>query len=351
LRFDDVEIDLEGFRLMKAGQLVQVEPKLLKVLIFLAESGGRLVGRQELIDALWGDAFVTDHVLNRAIGQLRKALGDDPKQPRYIETVPTLGYRFIGEIQSLGSEELPAEGEPLAASYPEDAPAAGAGPRIRSWRILRGGGVLVCVAVLVGGAVAFRMERARMAAATSVRSLAVLPLKNLSGDPSQDYVADGMTEELITDIGQISALTVISPTTALHYKDASKSPQEIAGELHVDAVVEGAMLRSGDQLRIDARLVDARSDRQLWSHSFEGSLRDAFALENQVASAVDLAGAQRTGQQPADQSGCVRRSAEGLLLRERQHARFPAEVAAVLYGFREAGPQLRPGLCGHRAQL
>jgi TolB-like protein/Flp pilus assembly protein TadD len=130
------------------------------------------------------------------------------------------------------------------------------------------------------------MERDRSVAATSVRSLAVLPLKNLSGDSSQDYLADGMTEELITDLGQIGALTVISPTTALHYKDASKSLPEIASELHVDAVVEGAMTRSGDQLRIDAHLVDARSDRQLWSRSFEGSLHDAFNLENRVASAV-----------------------------------------------------------------
>ena len=278
LRFDDVEIDLQGFRVVKAGEPLQVEPKSLKVLIFLAESGGRLVERKELLDAVWGDAFVTDHVLNRAVGQLRKALEEDPKKPRYIETVPTLGYRFIAEVLT-----APAGAEDAAEASEAVVPVGGPSPRPgRGWLGLMLAGLL---AIMFAAAVTIRAVRTRSAAG-QVRSLAVLPLKNLSGDAAQDYLADGMTEELITDLGQIGALTVISPTTAMQYKDAHKSLPRIAAELHVDAVVEGSVARSGDRLRIDAQLIDARADKQLWARSFEGDLRDAFNLQNQVASAV-----------------------------------------------------------------
>ena len=120
----------------------------------------------------------------------------------------------------------------------------------------------------------------------TIRSLAVLPLENLSGDASQDYLADGMTDELITGLGQISALRVISRTTAMQYKKAQKSLPQIAKELNVDAVVEGSVVRSGDRIRIAAQLIAAPADKQLWAHSYEGDLKDALALENQVSSAV-----------------------------------------------------------------
>ncbi len=303
LRFDDVEIDLEGFRLVKAGEAVPVEPKSLRVLIFLAQSGGRLVERQELINAVWGDAFVTDHVLNRAIGQLRKALADDPKQPRYIETVPTLGYRFIAEVKAAGAAP-PAEETHFAPgqSEKEAGPPIAAAPAGRSSWLVRAGIAAACVLLAIG-AVAHRWIRARGAAAAGVRSLAVLPLKNLSGDSAQDYLADGMTEELITDLGQIGALTVISHTTAMQYRDPRKSLPEIANELHVDAVVEGSVARSGDELRIDAQLIDAREDKQLWARSFEGDLHNAFTLQNEVASAVADAIRVRTTSQERSELG------------------------------------------------
>ncbi len=136
------------------------------------------------------------------------------------------------------------------------------------------------------GVVAFRSMRDLNAEAGSIRSLAVLPLKNLSGDASQDYLADGLTEEIITDLGQIGALKVISPTTAMQYKNPHKSLPQIASELHVDAVVEGSVARSGDRLRIDAQLTDAHADKQMWTRIFEGDLHDAFHLQNQVAVAV-----------------------------------------------------------------
>jgi len=272
LRFDDVEIDTEAFRLSKAGTGLQVEPKALKLLIYLAENAGRLVDRRELISAVWGDAFVSDHVLNRAVAQLRKALADDAREPRYIETAPTMGYRFIAEVQ-----ELQAPRAVTAA-----VPPTGSAARRPIWPI-----ALACSLLLILFlAAAAWHARTKMNSGVQVRSLLVLPLKNLSGDPSQEYVSDGITEEIITELGQIGSLRVISPLTSMQFKDAHKSMPEVARELNVEVVVTGAVIRSGDRVRIDAQLIDAQADHQLWSHSFEGDFRDTFGLQSQVADSV-----------------------------------------------------------------
>jgi TolB-like protein/DNA-binding winged helix-turn-helix (wHTH) protein/Tfp pilus assembly protein PilF len=314
-RFDDVQIDVQGFRLLKGEKVLTIEPKALNLLIFLVENRGRLLDRRGLIDAVWKDAFVTDHVLNRAIGQLRKVLEDDPKAPRYIETVHTLGYRFIPEVEveksespdpnptipqvnlktSQGQQKTVASGQQLAGSSDAGHPslksthggedAASVPWTLTGWRTA----VLVgCVLALAAGVVAFWMKGrpSRVLKAAQIRALAVLPLENLSGDASQDYLADGMTDELIAGLGQISALRVISQTTAMQYKNAKKSLPQIAKELNVDAVVEGSVVRSGDRIRIAAQLIVAPADKQLWAHSYEGDLKDALALENQVSSAV-----------------------------------------------------------------
>jgi TolB-like protein/DNA-binding winged helix-turn-helix (wHTH) protein len=314
-RFDDVQIDVQGFRLIKGAKVLAIEPKALNLLIFLVENRGRLLDRRGLIDAVWKEAFVTDHVLNRAIGQLRKVLEDDPKEPRYIETVHTLGYRFIAEVEREKSEPAAptpaiAQLEPQAgqteqktvtsgqefadssrAAHPSLQPKQGAADTSSVPRTLpdRRAAVLIgCTLLLAAGVVAFwvKARTSRVLNAAQIRSLAVLPLENLSGDASQDYLADGMTDELITGLGQISALRVISQTTAMQYKKARKSLPQIAKELNVDAVVEGSVVRSGDRIRIAAQLIAAPADKQLWAHSYEGDLRDVLGLQNQVASAV-----------------------------------------------------------------
>ena len=303
-RFGDVEIDLQGFRLLKAGQQLPVEPKALNLLIFLVDNRGRLVERRELIDAVWGDAFVTDHVLNRAVGQLRKLLDDDSKQPRYIETVPTLGYRFIADV---AVEEVQAPATSSRAATPPKAmvePAVSAGEQPNATTVEAAANVsaatpsrptklpailLGLAALIIVGVIALwmkgRTSRSSNVAA-SIRSLAVLPLDNLLGDPSQQYLADGVTVELITGLAQIRALRVISQTTAMQYKNAHKPLPQIAKELNVDAVIEGSVTRSNDQIRISAQLVDAPGDKQLWAGSYNGDLRNIVGLENQVASAV-----------------------------------------------------------------
>jgi TolB-like protein/DNA-binding winged helix-turn-helix (wHTH) protein len=302
-RFEDVRIDLDSFRLFKAGKVVLVEPKALNLLIFLVENRGRLVERRELISAVWGEAFVTDHVLNYAIGQLRKALADDAKKPRYIETVPTLGYRFIAEVEVESPEETNAASIPaksdrtVRVNTPAKQPSlpltsaplvgeiASAPPATRKWhaKVALAGAALVLVSAVVFWV---KSRGSSAGSGTPIRSLVVLPLENLSGDASQEYLADGMTDELITGLGQISALRVISRTTAMQYKNAHKSLPQIAGELNVDAVVEGSVVRSGDRIRIAAQLIEAMADKQLWARSYEGELRDVLDLQNQVASAV-----------------------------------------------------------------
>jgi TolB-like protein/DNA-binding winged helix-turn-helix (wHTH) protein/tetratricopeptide (TPR) repeat protein len=300
--FDDVQIDLQSFRLLKDGKVVPVEPKALNLLIFLVENRGRLVERRELIDAVWGDAFVTDHVLNYSIGQLRKGLVDDAKKPRYIETVPTRGYRFIAaveaeELETAAAAPIPTELEhvPQPALNRQQPAESGAGKvdgiapvflgRLPSRAVPIVGFALLIVVV---GVVSFWVEGRGSHASSSIpiRSLAVLPLENLSGDTSQEYLADGMTDELITGLGQISALQVISRTTAMQYKNAHKSLPQIAKELNVDAVVEGSVVRSGERIRIAAQLIEAPADRQIWARSFEGDMQDVLGLQNQVAGAV-----------------------------------------------------------------
>ncbi len=304
-RFDDVEMDLQGFRLSRAGKPIPVEPKALNLLVFLVENPGRLVSRRELIDAVWSGAFVTDHVLNRAIGQLRRQLEDDAKEPRYIETVPTMGYRFIAKVEreevetgahhggaaddhaEFDSDELQtalmhAGSSALGVPAEGIAPAADHVQRRRNLAAL--GLALGLVVCFAGGLLAARLLRAR--AAQSIRSLVVLPLENLSCDPAQQYLADGVTDELITNLGQIGSLRVISGTTAMQYKNAQKPLPQIARELNVDAVVQGSLERSGDRIRISEQLVAASEDKLLWAHSYEGDFRDVLSLQSEAAGAV-----------------------------------------------------------------
>jgi TolB-like protein/DNA-binding winged helix-turn-helix (wHTH) protein/Tfp pilus assembly protein PilF len=318
-RFDDIEVDLESFRILKAGRPVAVEPKALNLLIFLIENRGRLVERRELIDAVWSGAFVTDHVLNRAIGQLRRQLADDAREPRYVETVPTLGYRFIANVEAEMAEavtsgaggvtslsrpvdlaarqgEVPdsnaqrgstesasSQGqEPVDETVP--APSISGPARVRGRMAIAAGIALALVLSLVTFWILHR--RSHFPRARQIKSLAVLPLENLSGDASQQYLADGMTDELISSLGRIGALRVISQTTAMQYKNIHKPLPQIAGELNVDAVVEGSVLRSGDRIRVVAQLVEAATEKQLWAHNYEGDIRDLLGLQSQVAGAV-----------------------------------------------------------------
>lgn len=276
-RFDRFQADDEAFRLTADGAPVSVEPKALRLLLYLIQNRGRLVRKQELLDAVWEDAAVSESALTRSIGLLRKVLDDDSREPRFIETVPTAGYRFIahGDIVA-----IPEPSVTQLVTPPSPVVVAPARPARHSY--LRLAAILLACAGLLGASwVLFARPRS-----APIRSLAVLPLANLSGDPSQEYFAEGMTDELTTQIARIPNLLVVSRTSVMAQKEAHGTIPEIARQLGVDAIVEGSIVRSGDRIRITAQLIDARTDRHLWAQSFEGPASDVLSLQDSVAQQI-----------------------------------------------------------------
>jgi TolB-like protein/DNA-binding winged helix-turn-helix (wHTH) protein/cytochrome c-type biogenesis protein CcmH/NrfG len=276
-RFDRFQVDDTAFRLTADGAPVSLEPKILRLLLYLIQNRGRLVRKQEILDAVWADAAVTENALTRSVGLLRKALNDDSREPRFIETVPTAGYRFIGEVEVIST----APAVVLAPAAAEAILPSRSHPLRR--RAIVSGMVVACLFALA--AVSW-LVAARLHSRPAIRSLAVLPLTNLSGDPTQDYFADGMTDELITELAHVPDLRVVSRTSVMLDKNAKKPLPEIARELGVDAIVEGSTVRSGDRVRITAQLIDARSDRHLWAQSFEGAAGDVLTLQDSVAQQI-----------------------------------------------------------------
>jgi TolB-like protein/DNA-binding winged helix-turn-helix (wHTH) protein len=225
IRFGAFELDLRTGELRKQGVKIKLQDQPFQILSMLLGRPGAVVTREELRNRLWpSDTFVDfDHSLNKAVNKLREALGDSAENSRFIETLAKRGYRFILNLQG--------------------------GPG-------------------------------------QIRSLLVLPLENLSRDPEREYFADGLTEQLTTKLARISALRVLSRTTAMLYKGARKPLPEIASELHVDGVVVGAVLRSGERVRISAQLIHAPSDTHLWAESYERDMRNVLALQSEVAQAI-----------------------------------------------------------------
>src|SRR5580700_4991197 len=298
VRFGTFEVALQSGELRKAGVKIRVQQQPMKLLEILLERPGEVITREELRSRVWANESFGDfdQAVNIAIAKLRSALGDSAENPRYIETLPKRGYRFIADVSVVDADARPKRPESAAGDLPgaqekktepeprvQDARLAVA-PKRQGWPALR---VIVVLALILSLPIlAVWLFRSHGSAPTGIRSLAVLPLENLSADASQSYFADGMTDELITDLAQISALRVISRTSVMVYKGARKPLPQIASELNVDAVVEGTVLRSGDQVRITAQLIEASTDKHLWSQSYEGELRDTLALQKRVAGAI-----------------------------------------------------------------
>jgi TolB-like protein/DNA-binding winged helix-turn-helix (wHTH) protein/Flp pilus assembly protein TadD len=292
LCFGVFEFDLRSGELRKRGLRVRLQQQPFQVLGLLLAHAGEVVSREDLQKAIWpADTFVDfDHGLNKAVNKIREALGDSAESPRFVETVARRGYRFVADVR-VADAVAAAVPAPAVAVLPASealgpGDAAGTQPRVpgavrrRAWQVP----TLALLAVLTSFAV-WKLQSA-IRTTPAIRSLAVLPLESLSSDASQDYFADGMTDELISDLGHISALRVISRTSVMGYKHSRKSLPQIARELNVDAVIEGTVLRSGDKVRITAQLIDGAADRHLWSQSYEGELRDTLALQSNVARAI-----------------------------------------------------------------
>lgn len=252
-RFDEFELCRERYELRRVGRPLPAEPRVLEVLAYLIAHRERVVPKQELLETLWQQEFVSEAALTRAVREARRLLGDTGAESRFIKTVYGRGFGWNREVEV--TEGAAGDG-PQAAAAP--APAVAAGPPAPT----------------------------AAAASPRITSLAVLPLENLSGDPAQEYFADGITDALINEFARIGALKVISRTSAMQYKRARKPLPEIGRELGVEAVVDGSVLRAGDRVRVHAQLLLAASDEHLWAGRFDRHLENVLALQSELARAI-----------------------------------------------------------------
>jgi len=302
IKFEQFELDCARFELRHRGQAQKLEKIPMELLMLLAAAEGRLVSREEIEARLWGKGvFVdTEHGINTAIRKIRQVLKDDPEHPRFVQTVQRKGYRFIadvaglpgvqnrndgtasddGAVSSLSSEPRQLNpSEPVAVAARDGAVPGGKVKRRFVWI-----GV-VAVLVLAWPVYKFVLPRFERhgTQAIAIRSIAVLPLENMSGNAAEEYFADGMTDELITMLAKYRSLRVISRTSVMQYKKVRRPLPEIARELGVDGIVEGSVVRSQDRVRVTAQLVYAPTDTHLWAESYDRDLRDVLTLQQEVA--------------------------------------------------------------------
>ena len=292
-RFGAFEVDMRLGELYKHGIRLKLQDQPFQVLALLLEHPGGMVTREELRQKLWSaDTFVDFETgLNSAIKRLRDVLADSAEEPRYIETLPRRGYRFIAPLADTlpSAPPLLAPSEVRVGDKPGVSPSVVSAPpaktRFASVRIP----IFLAFAILALGAgslVLYRSSSAKRASRAAIKSLAVLPLKNLAGDSTQEYLADGMTEALIGRLSGIHNLRVISRTSVMRFKNTQLSVPEIAKTLSVDSILEGSVIRDGGRIRVHVQLIRAATDEHFWSEAYDRDLRDVLALESDVAQSV-----------------------------------------------------------------
>ena len=243
-RFATFEVDLRARELRKGGIRIRLQDQPFEILAVMLERPGEVVTREELRERLWPAGTFVDfeHSLNAAIKRLRAALGDDADNPRFVETLHRRGYRFIAAVES--------EGQP-----------------VRNLHVVR--------------------PPSKPADSVNVR-LVVLPFTNLSGDPTQEYFSDGLTEEMITQIGRLcpGRLGVIARTSSMLFKRSAKSASEIGRELSADYLLEGSVRGDGDRIRITAQLIETRTEVHLWAETYDRSLGETLNLQTDVTAHI-----------------------------------------------------------------
>ena len=269
-RFDDFVVDPGSWKLTCDGEVVHLEPVVLKLLIYLISHRDRLVSREELMDTVWGDTIISESALTKAVARLRKALQDDSGHPSYLETVHSRGYRFIATVEEIDGPESP---EPTPRNNRKWAASVGA--------LVAAGAVVIALFLFLPHA---PEEDALQTGA--IRSLAVLPLTNLTGDPDHDHFADGLQDILITELSQIPGLRVTSRQSTKRYRASELAMTDIAAELGVDALVEGSLLAAGSNVVLTIQLVDGRSDEHRWAQRYERETARLFDLAADVTRAV-----------------------------------------------------------------
>jgi TolB-like protein/DNA-binding winged helix-turn-helix (wHTH) protein/Tfp pilus assembly protein PilF len=284
--FGPFSLDAGKRLLWRNGEPVPLAPKVLETLLALIENRERVLTKDELLEQVWGDTSVEEGGLTRNVSILRKTLGEKPDDHQYIVTVPARGYRFVADVR-----ETKGKGAALGAGLPAGPavakePDTDSRPRamwwVRRWVVPAGLAALAVAAIVY----LLRPVRATEPGRPAITSLAVLPLENLSGDPAQDYFADGVTEALIGHLARIRALRVVSRTSVMRFKGTQRSLSEITRALNVDAVIEGSVHRTGDRVRISVQLIHAPTDTHLWAREYERELTDVLKLQGDVARAV-----------------------------------------------------------------
>lgn len=292
--FADCELNASALELRRGRRTVKLERIPLQVLLILIEERGKVVSREAITDQIWGrDVFVdVDNGINTAIRKIRQVLNDDPQKPRFVETIPGMGYRFIAPVESAETKSQPVESiqappSPTTATTTTSKDALLDRNPVSKERGVRRYSWIAILALLslpgIGGWLTWRHFAEQRHA---IRSIAVIPLQNLSGDPSQDYFADGMTEELITELARIESLRVRSHTSVMDYKGTKKHLPEIARELGVDAILEGSVIRENNNVRVTVQLLDGPADRHLWGEEYERPLNGVLNLQRDVSQAI-----------------------------------------------------------------
>jgi TolB-like protein/DNA-binding winged helix-turn-helix (wHTH) protein/Tfp pilus assembly protein PilF len=278
IRFEDFELDPGSFELRRAGRLVKLERIPLQLLFLLAENRDRLVTREEILLAIWGkDVFVdADNSINTAVRKARQALKDDPENPRFLRTIPGKGYRFSAPVSSSASPS------PVVADLQLGLPPR---KRLPKWPVLA---AFVLVALVTTGLILRSRLTKPPKTLPKKAMLVVLPFLNLSADQREDYFADGMTEEMITQLGSLDPqhLGVIARTSSMQYKGAKKGAAQVARELGVDYLLEGSVRRSDQRVRVTAQLIQASDQTHLWAADFDRDLSEVLKLQSDIALAI-----------------------------------------------------------------
>jgi TolB-like protein/DNA-binding winged helix-turn-helix (wHTH) protein len=349
--FGEFRMDTHMRVLHKGEHPISLTAKAFEVLMLLVQHSGEVVSKDELMQTIWPDSFVEESNLTQTVFMLRKSLGETSSQ-KYILTVQGRGYRFGPEVKALSGNGDAGDITPPSITQPSNIAEAGPQSPTRRNRTRAVLAFVLLVILAIGVRLWLWPVLSRRAdASVPLRSIAVLPLDNFSGDPSQEYFVDGMTDELITDLAKVSSLRVISRTSVMHYKGTKKSLPEIARELNVDGIVEGSVTRSGGRVRITAQLIRAPNDQHIWAESYDRDLGDVLRLQNEVAEAItQQVRAQLTPQQQAQFHPRVTVNPEAYDAYLRGHSYLMRDTGTAKNYFEEA-VQKDPGFAPAYAYL